>query len=93
MASWCPSSLLSDAALLTLLTPAFCVQSEVFDLEWSSIEAGSTPLHVAAQRNDERMCRILLQAHLENRGNIVPSYTPGKQPRGVGTRRQRLGQY
>jgi hypothetical protein len=61
-----------DASLL--------VATSASDSEWASVEPGSSPLHLAAARGDERMAALLLTAFLQNRCSIVPAHTPGARP-------------
>ena len=43
-------------------------QAEYFDLDWPSVNAGDTPMHVAASKGNVEGIRILLKGYVSNLG-------------------------
>eukprot|EP00879_Flechtneria_rotunda_P014070 GHRR01014700.1.p1 GENE.GHRR01014700.1~~GHRR01014700.1.p1 ORF type:complete len:590 (+),score=232.98 GHRR01014700.1:1289-3058(+) len=56
-------------------------QAEYPDLDWGSVNAGDTPMHIAASRGDIDAIQILLRAYNEQSGLLVPGSTNARRLR------------
>jgi ankyrin repeat protein len=61
-------------------------QAEYPDLDWVAVNAGDTPMHIAAARGSIEAIRILLKGFVETSGLLCPEHAPPRHirdPRGV----------
>jgi hypothetical protein len=61
-------------------------QAEYPDLDWVVVNAGDTPMHIAAARGSIESIRILLKGFVETSGLLCPNHAPPRHirdPRGV----------
>jgi hypothetical protein len=68
----CYTEKLEAVKMLLQFKPNIMQGSEYGDMDWISIDAGSTPLHVAALKGNTDIVKALLKAYVEVSGDLMP---------------------